>query len=431
MPALVLNLDPNRDKPRYSTGAAYPIKYYGGGQPNRIPPAPPAFKFGINISGAETQGFGQNGTGFPTLPQLQYWASKNIKFFRILLNWQFIQTEVDGPLTSSYTTFVSQLLANAATAGVTLFLNIANFGGGPSGAKIGLGTPLTALPNFWLQFSRFLRADPHYSVVVGYDIMNEWSNMNPGGETSTPYSQNLILGQNRDVMNILRNDGDNTKLYLEWDHFSGAWDSVTNNISLLMDLALSDPVGKSVVSVHNYLDNDGSGTNFVWAQEIAKPGLSPPGTPTSVNIGPERMMPVTTLAQQKGVQLHIGETGWSNDTITENGNDDFSDWNQAGFNLLQFCVNNNIEITTWGAGSTFPLSYMYNPEPSNIDIPSQKDFTTAGFQSTQMIILEEFCGYTGPQPTNYRADLPFNVPAYTPSGTPLNNFKMRYNGLIT
>lgn len=301
--------------------------------------------------------------------------------------------------------------------------------------KIGSAAlPVTGFVDFWTKFSAWLRADQNHAAIEAYDLMNEWSAMDPNSTApSTTFSQNLILSANSAVMTALRGAGDNTKLLLEWDHFSGAWDSVTNNIHLLFTLILSDPAKNSKASVHCYLNNDSSGNDFVWAVEIAKPGLAPPGLATNVNIFAQRMAPVVALAQSMGVPLHVGEMGWSNDALTLSpigGNDDYADWNQAADNALAYCVANAIEITAWAAGPGFGLSYGYNPAPSTITSPGTKDFTSAGLQSTQMVILEKYSGYTGSQPLVYRVDEPFNAVPYAPSGTAIPNFKLRYNAKI-
>jgi aryl-phospho-beta-D-glucosidase BglC (GH1 family) len=385
------------------------------------------FALGINLSGME------DGSGAPSLAEMSYFVNRGIKVFRLPLSWTSIQSTASGALDgTAYLATLSSIMANAASIGAKIIPDIHTFGVGPGGVKIGsAGLPVTAFVDFWTKFSAWLRADPNYAAIAAYDPMNEWNGMDPNSVLpSTTYSQNLILSANSGVMTALRGAGDNTKLLLEWDHFSGAWDAVTNNIHLLFTLILSDPAQNSKASLHCYLDNDSSGSNFVWANEIAKPGLAPPGTPTSVNIFSERLASVVALAQAMGIPLHVGEMGWSSDALTLGGNDDYADWNQAADNALAYCVANAIEITPWAAGPGFTLSYGYNPEPSNVASPGTKDFTTAGLQSTQMVILEKYSGYTGAQPAAYRADDPFNAVPYAVSGTPIPNFKIRYNAKI-
>lgn len=410
------------------------VRVVVSGDRTPIPPTPPVgvFSVGVNFSGMEDSG-AQNGSFVTSLAEMNYYAIRGLTSARLPLGWGFLQATKLGALNSTYCGFISQIMANAATAGVTLIPDIHNFGAGPDGNTKLTSADIAAFVDLWLKFSAFLRADPNYHVIQGYDPMNEWSNMDPlagPGVNSTPASQALILSLNSAVMTALRGVGDHTKLYLEWDHFSGAWDAVANNIHLLFSLILSDPANNSIASVHCYLDNDSSGSNYSWANEIAKPGLAPPGTPTSINIFAERMAAVVALAASMGVRLHVGETGWSNDALALGGSDDYADWNQAGFNALTYAQANNIEYHYFAGGPGFGPSYGYYPGPSATSFPFGTDFSSAGLQSTQMVILEKFTGYTGAQPLAYRADLPFSGLAYSPSGTPLGGLKLRYNGHI-
>jgi len=296
-----------------------------------------------------------------------------------------------------------------------------------------LSGPIAAFVDLWTKLAAALRADPNFTSVHGYDLMNEWAGMDPANPSanSTLAGQAIVLQANHDVMVALRSAGDNTPLYFEWDHFSGAWDAVANNIGQLMDLARSDPAGTSKVSVHCYFDRDSSGSHFVWATEAAATGLAPPGLSTNVDIIAQRVGAVAALAASKGVALHIGEIGWGNDSPVGGGNDDYVSWNHAAEAALTFCRNNNIEVHAWGSGPNFGTTYGYNPSPSNIVTPANKDFTSAGFQATQTVIIEKYTGFSGTQPTTYRLDAPFGITPYAPPGNPIPGFKARYNGKIT
>lgn len=402
----------------------------GGGyfpfDPPPFPHPPGVFQLGLNLSGAESV------SGFPNATEMGYWVSKGVTSFRIPIKWEFMQPTLFGALASGYSTSISGVLAAAASVGAKLLIDVHNFGF-YSGSRVGsVAVPITAFVDLWTRLSAFLRADPNYSAVYGYDFMNEWQNMDPNNPNlSTPFSQNLILQCNHDAMAAIRGAGDNTRLYLEWDHFSGAWDSVANNIAMLMDLALAD--GNSKVSVHCYFDRDSSGSHFVYATEAIAEGQAPPGLSTNINIIPQRLAAVTTLAAAKQCPIHIGEIGWSNDlvTLSPSGNDDYLDWNQAADTALAYCQVNNIEVHAWAGGPGFQPAYGYNPVPTNVANPTLRDFTSAGLQATQTVIIEKYTGYTGSQPLAYRVDAPFGVVPYAPPGTPIPNYKLRYNGKIT
>lgn len=424
MVALVLDLDPNRDKPKLRQ------RHPGGGfpfAPSPFPSPPGVFSLGLNLSG------GENNNGFPGFTEMSYWATRGIKSFRIPLSWVFLQTTEFASLNSGYVSQISGVLAIAASLNVKCLLDVHAFGNGPSGKVGTVSTPISAFVDLWTKFSSVLRADPNFSAVLGYDLMNEWSGMDPNnpGQPSTPAGQAIIISASKSVMTALRNAGDNTKLYLEWDHFSGAWDAVTNNIASLMDLALSDPADNSTVSVHCYYDRDSSGSRFVWLTESLAEGQSPPGLSTNINIIPQRLASVVSLAAAKQCPLHWGEGGWSSDSLPLGGNDDYISWNQAADTAYEYCRENNIECHAWAAGPGFQPGYGYNPTPTSRTNPSDKDFTSIGFQGTQTVIIEKYTGYTGPQPNTYRVDAPFGVIPYAPPGSTIPNYKLRYNGKIS
>lgn len=385
------------------------------------------FSLGLNLSGMES------GTSVPTTAEMGYWINRGMTSFRLPISWTLLQTSAFAAFNSGYLAQISAALANAASVGAKLLIDVHGFGSGPGGKVGSVALPIATFVDLWTKLAAALRADSNFASVYGYDLMNEWFGMDPANPSadSTLAGQAIVLQANHDVMMALRNAGDNTPLYLEWDHFSGAWDAVANNISTLMDLALADPAKKSKVSVHCYFDRDSSGSHFNWAIEAAATGLAPPGLSTNVNIIAQRVGAVAALATSKGVDLHIGEMGWSNDSPVGGGNDDYVSWNQAAEAALTFCRNNNIEVHAWGSGPNFGTTYGYSPSPSNIVTPTSKDFTSAGFQATQTVIIEKYTGFSGSQPTTYRLDAPFGATPYALPGTPIPGFKVRYNGKIT
>lgn len=415
---------------------------------------PGVFAVRVNMSGMEDNG------GVPSTAELSYFKTRGVNGIRLPLSWAQMQTSPSGALTwgnifdsqsnanIGYNTAISLVLSRAAALGMDVLFDLHNFGQDPNGNKIGQPGAFTPadLANFWSRFVTFIRADPNYAAVRGWDTMNEWNNMDLSGNPSTPATQALILNADTLAMNAIRATGDTKLIVQEWDHFSGAWDAVTNNISLLMDMVKTDPAVNSMLHVHGYLDHDCSGTGEVWATEIGQAGSCPSGINTNANVGQQRAAAVVALAGTKGVRLGIGETGWSNDYLgnpNAPGNDDYQDWNQAGANYLTFLRSSNVEVYLWGNGPGFPNApgYGYNFEPTQISVPgssppilgspSNKDFTSAGLQATQMVTVEQFTGYAGPQPTAYRVDAPLNVVPYAPSGTPIPNYKIRYNGVIS
>jgi hypothetical protein len=414
------------------------------------PPYVPGFALGINLSGLENP--------FPSLTtgaEVSYYVARGFTKFRLPTSWskpnvqcvsgisgyQFVTF---GPLDTTSTCYggntgyiglIDSQIATIAAAGGSTLLDVHMFGVGPGGFNIGTPqVPVTAFADLWTKLSTHYKG---MAGIRGYDLMNEWIN---------GFDSSIVFSANQAAINAIRANGDTTPIYIEGTNYSGAWNWVTgqgqpfNNSNMYK---LVDPLNKLVFMAHGYLDNDSSGINFSWAIETAKPGAAPPGTPTSATIGVTRDTPVLVWARQHGVQLSHGETGGSNDALAAGGNDNYAAWNTALSNEIAFAKANNYEIDIFSGGPGFNPGYPPFIGPSSVSNPTLADFTSAGLQSTMMVMLEQYSGYSGPQPIAYRVDLPVTI---TPSGNPevpsiainnygsagvtTGNFTIRYNGKI-
>lgn len=399
-----------------------------------ITPIPGTFFLGLNLSGMEDNG------GIPSLAEMQYWVAKGITHFRIPLNWATLQPTVNGSLNGTYTAQISGIMASAATAGAKLILDFHNFGFAPSGLKLGTisGTePISSFVNGWVAFSTFLRSDPNFASVYGYDVMNEWNTMdiNNPSVPSNAYSQSVVLACNQAVVAALRAGGDNTLLILEWDHYSGAWDAVANNV-LNLFTGISDPANNWLYSPHCYPDPNSSGTYETVEEYETIAGSAPTGLNVNPNIIQQRMAAVVALAQQHGIPVLLGETGWTSDNVYQGGVNNFAYMNQIGVNALTFAQSNKIATFAWSSGPGFgPATYAYDPAPFVAGTSNTKIFDGSGVQSSQVVVYEQFTGYSGAQPTAYTAVPPYAngtpIVAYTPSGTPLGGYTLYYGGVIS
>jgi hypothetical protein len=403
-----------------------------GKWPGSVPPFPVGeFFFALNLSGLE------DNAGPASQTEMAYWVPRGVNIFRLPINLNQLQPTIFGPIDPTYFALISAAMANAAAVGARLIPDFHNFGFAPNGQKFGTPTaPITALSDAWLKFAAALRADPNYSTIFAYDLMNEWSNMDPNAPgLSTAYSQNLILSANLAVYHALRDAGDSTTIFFEWDNFSSAWSAVQNNIQILFAAMVG--LTNVVASLHNYLDTDASGTHYVASQVFGQPSISPPGITVTVNIGVQRLTAAVALAQQYGVILNIGESGWSTDPEALGGVNNYAIWNQAGFNLVDFCRQNKVSFIYWAAGPGFAtaygttVQYAYNPTPVSSADPNAKDWSSAGVQAAQVVTINKFTGYAGPQPTAYLAQLPFGVVPYSPSGTPFSGLYNYYGGIVS
>lgn len=424
----------------------------GSGSP--VPPNPPrVFFFGINISGPQNQ-FPQ----FPSLAQLTYWAGRGIKNIRLPIGWSQpnsnfaggisgIQPTAFGPLDTTSTLYgglsycgaLDAVFANAASLGLSIVPDIhafgCIFGTCPTGFPLGTPQlPVSALADVWAKIvSRYMN-NPGFG---GIDIMNEWV-----------LDSTTIFNANQGVITAVRALGWTGPIYIEGANFTGTWNWVSgenshptgaNSANLYQ---LTDPANNLIFMGHCYPDNDNSGSNFGWNLEIAKPGAAPPGTPTSHTIFETRLTnQFIPWLNQHSLRGNIGESGISADYLAVGGTLDSADWNITEQNGFDLCRTNAISVFLWGPG--FPADYPYNPEPSNVSNPSVVDYSTAGIQAPQMVLIDKYTGYSGPQPIAYRISLPVTITStanpeapnvavnpYCTVGSPSSNFLIYYGGLV-
>src|SRR6201996_3221242 len=138
-------------------------------------PPPGVFAVRVNMSGLE------DNAGAPTLAELTYQKSIGVNGIRLPLTWAQMQTACSGPLVwgsiggTAYNTLISNTLANAASLGMDVLLDLHNFGQDMNGLKIGSSGACTPadFANFWSRFVTFINADPNASAARGWDTMNE------------------------------------------------------------------------------------------------------------------------------------------------------------------------------------------------------------------------------------------------------------------
>lgn len=290
--------------------------------------------------------------------------------------------------------------------------------------------PCSALANVWGQISAHYKGVPG---IRGYDLMNEPVN---------GFDVSVAMDCYQQAINAVRANGDTTRIYIEGVNFAGSWNWVTgqgqpfNNANLYQ---LTDSANNLIFSAHSYLDPDSSGTKYIASQVFGQPSVAPPGITVTSIIGVTRLTPFIQWCVQHQLKCHIGETGFANDPIYLGGVLNSAAWNLAMFNELAFAQQNNIEINIFAGGPGFGpatpyAGYPYNYEPSSISTPTQKDFTSAGLQSTQMVVLDKFTGFSGAQPQAYAISLPvdgsFNPIRYGSVGVASANFLLTYNAKI-
>jgi endoglucanase len=309
---------------------------------------------GVNLSGAED---GNPVTGvmnynyvYPTTSEIDYFASLGLNTIRIPVAWQRLQPTEGGALSTTQIAQLQTLVAYAATKGMTVDIDLHNYGAG-FGADVGTTqTPDSAFANFWGQMAETFKNSPN--VIFG--LMNE-----PNSQTPAAWA---VAAQ--DAVNAIRATGASQEILVsgsDWDTAS-SWISSGNAATVG---AITDPDNNVVFEVHQYFDQGSSGTTTNV--------LSP-------DIGPQSLAAVTQWAEENGKKLFLGEFG--------NGSDPAS--LTAESNTLNY-LNANSSVwqgATYWAGGPWMGSYMFSADPQNgVEAPQTAVLAAAAAGSRSIAIF--------------------------------------------
>jgi endoglucanase len=286
---------------------------------------------GTNAAGGEVE-WGVKNTTNPTSGtdylfisnrDIDYLASKNIGFIRMLVSWECLQPTLNGPLVNStYSTELQARVAYATSKGMNVLIephgasdgNFARWKGNLVGST---QVPNSAFADFWTRMANQYKTNPK----VFYGLSNEPHNM------STVQWFNAAQA----AINGIRSTGSNQMIFVPGNGWTSAstWtstsvDTATPKVSNATAwLNLDDPVDNLVASVHMYLDpNGGGGTNDV----------------VSPTIGVERLTSVVNWAKTNHVKVHLSEIGASLSNATAP---------LAIQNLFDYIEANNTTVIGW------------------------------------------------------------------------------------
>ena len=333
-----------------SAATATPAVTTAGGGMNLI---------GVNISGGE---YGPTGGGtigydytYPSASEISYYASKGMTAIRVPFQLERLEPTANGPLDPSQVADLQQSIAEAAASGVKVILDPHNYGSA-WGSLIG-STPasVTTFANFWAQMATAFKGDPN----VLFGLMNE-----PNAQTPQQWAQ-----ADNAAIAAIRQAGATQEILVPGTDWTGAWSWLSSgNAAAINPSTIVDPLHNYAFEVHQYLDSDGSGTNY--------------GPVTDPNIGASRLTAVTQWAEQTGAKLFLGEFGVPSDSQSLT----------AMQNMLTYMEQNASvwQGATYWAGGAWLGSYPFSIEPQN------------GQDAPQMTVLQQFAPggnlATGSQP---------------------------------
>jgi endoglucanase len=321
--------------PLYNTGASSTTVVGGGSTPPTLKDmsTPGTFKYvGVNLSGLE---FGTdiypgvlNVTYVaPTDAEMDYYASQGLNIIRIPFDWERVQPVMNGPLNQAYLSLIENIVSYAAKDGLTVDLDLNNFGL-YYGQEIGTAAvPNSAFANVWSQLATAFVNSPN----VMFGLMGEPYEQTP---------QQWVTSANAAIAAI-RAAGATQEILVPGTDFTGgeSWVS-SGNASALTGIV--DPDMNFAYEVHQYLDTNSSGDDT---------------SVVSPQIGVDRLTEVTEWAQTIGAKLFLAEFGVANTAASLTANQNMLNYIGQNTNVWQ-------GIEEWGGGPWWG-SYGFATDPVN------------------------------------------------------------------
>lgn len=313
------------------------------------------FYSGVNLSGAE---FGQTslpgtfGTHYtyPTNAEVDYYRRKNLNTFRVPIRWERLQRTLNGNLDATELSRLTAFVNYATSKGANVIIEPHNFcryypqpAANYQTSTVGLlgsDVPISAFADFWSKVSNQYKNNPK----VIFNLMNEPANINT----------DVWVNSANAAITAIRATGATNQIQVPGNRYTGAWtwnnsDSWGRSNAVAM-LDVVDPLNSMLIEVHQYFDNDGSGTSTTIAGN-------------NINIGASRLGAFTTWARANGKKAFLGEFAFANATFGTASNQIGDEALVATLNYL----NANSDVWTgwawWGGGPWWPSDYLFNPNP--------------------------------------------------------------------
>ena len=210
---------------------------------------------GVNLSGAEFNSRQLPGEMFrhytyPSAEDYQYFAQKGANLIRLPIRWERIQQSLRGELDGGELAQIRKAVDHARANGQCLLLDLHNYAAW-HGEVLGEGRVSTAdLVDVWQRLARELD-DPDY-VALG--LMNEPFRMDIADWALTA----------QQTLTALRDQGAEHLVAVSGGRWSGVheWFKVRTGASNSAAFVnLDDPLGRTVLEVHQYLNEGYSGTD--------------------------------------------------------------------------------------------------------------------------------------------------------------------------
>lgn len=293
---------------------------------------------GANVAGAEFVGGGIPGTygydySYPKHSDIDYFVSKGLKLFRIPFRWARLQLQLGQALDPTELGRLNDIVNYAISKGATVVLDphdYARRGGKVIGSGVA-GAPTTQqFADFWSRLAKVYASNSH--VIFG--IMNE-----PNGMTTELWLQDANA-----AIAAIRAAGAPNVIFVPGNGYTGAhsWNSSwygTPNGQVM--LGVQDPLNNFVYEVHQYLDDDSSGT---------KPDCK------AAPVGSTRLKGFTQWLRDHNARGYLGEFGVSQTATCLTALEEMLDYVDANRDVW-------VGWTYWAGGSRWNQDYMFSIQP--------------------------------------------------------------------
>jgi endoglucanase len=230
------------------------------------------FLKGINLPSAA---FAGSNYIYPGQDSIDYFWKKKFNLIRLAFRWENLQPTLQAPLSAAGLSHIDEVINAAAGRGLYVAIEPHNFSRYFNQA-VGVDLPVEVFADLWGRLAEHYKDYPR----VIFDLMNEPNNM--------PIE--AVKEMSQAAITAIRFAGARNLILVEGNHWSGARFWLNSGSDVLAQL--SDPVGNLMLSPHQYLDSDESGT---------KPEC------LSTSVGAERLRQITEWARSVRMRLLLGE----------------------------------------------------------------------------------------------------------------------------
>jgi endoglucanase len=302
---------------------------------------------GVNLAGGQFGSGNLLGTDYiyPTTQEIDYYLSKGMNTFRV----PFKAAHLLDNSSADDLAAVDHLVGYAATKGVTIILDMHDFGYTMSGKLIGRDAGSVAeFADEWSALAAHFKDESN----VAFGLMNE-----PNKQTAAEW----LAGANAAIQ-VIREQGATQEILVPGSYWDGAHNWVSTDNDTVIGPGVKDSVHNYVFEVHQYLDFDYSGTHSSV--------VSGSGSTTLAD--------VTDWARAHGEHLFLGEFSFAPEGASM----------AEGKALVDF-IHANPDVwqgsTYWAAGPWWG-NYMFSAEPTGLGTANVADKPQMAILSSYLVI---------------------------------------------